>query len=234
MFEGSHACAHPPPRPGGTIQGLRIDHVDGLADPGGYLQALQERPARASTSSSRRSSRRGKGCALGRWRARRATRRSTFSMGFSSNPPPPAACEDLYRTTTGIEGRPDALLRDAKAEILESSFASELEVLVSDLKRLADRDRHTRDYTAFAIRRALVEIIARFPVYRSYPDRRGAGARGPIPDRRDDRRAPSARAPFRMSRSMISSRPRSFPTPPSAGERAIRTSSADSGAASSS
>ena len=59
-------------------------------------------------------------------------------------------------------------MRAREAEILESSFASELEVLVSDLKRLADRDRHTRDYTAFAIRRALVEIIARFPVYRSY------------------------------------------------------------------
>ncbi len=75
---------------------------------------------------------------------------------------------DLFRGISGIEGRPDALLRDVKAEILELSFASELEVLVSDLKRLADHDRHTRDYTAFASRRALVEIIARFPVYRSY------------------------------------------------------------------
>jgi (1->4)-alpha-D-glucan 1-alpha-D-glucosylmutase len=41
-------------------------------------------------------------------------------------------------------------------------------VLVSDLKRIADGDRRTRDYTVFAMRRALAEIIARFPVYRSY------------------------------------------------------------------
>ena len=35
-------CAHPPPHPRGTDSGLRIDHIDGLADPGGYLQALQD------------------------------------------------------------------------------------------------------------------------------------------------------------------------------------------------
>jgi (1->4)-alpha-D-glucan 1-alpha-D-glucosylmutase len=32
-----------------------------------------------------------------------------------------------------------------KGEILETSFASELEVLTSDLKQVADADRRTRD-----------------------------------------------------------------------------------------
>src|SRR5690606_9245749 len=61
-------------------------------------------------------------------------------------------------------------LRAAKTEIVETSFASELEVLVSDVKRIADSDRRTRDFTAIAIRQALSEIIARFPVYRTYMD----------------------------------------------------------------
>jgi (1->4)-alpha-D-glucan 1-alpha-D-glucosylmutase len=44
-------------------------------------------------------------------------------------------------------------------------------------------DRRTRDYTVFAMRRAIVEIVARFPVYRSYPRRR-TGAGRPAPHRR--------------------------------------------------
>jgi (1->4)-alpha-D-glucan 1-alpha-D-glucosylmutase len=40
--------------------------------------------------------------------------------------------------------------------------------LVSDIKSIADASRRTRDYTTFALRRALVEIVAAFPVYRSY------------------------------------------------------------------
>ncbi len=60
------------------------------------------------------------------------------------------------------------LLRNVKGEILETSFASELEVLTSDLKQVADADRRTRDFSVNALRQALSEIIARFPVYRSY------------------------------------------------------------------
>jgi (1->4)-alpha-D-glucan 1-alpha-D-glucosylmutase len=41
-------------------------------------------------------------------------------------------------------------------------------VLVSDVKKIADASRRTRDYTAFALRQALTDIIAAFPVYRSY------------------------------------------------------------------
>src|SRR6185436_18320141 len=81
-----------------------------------------------------------------------------------------AAFEAMYRRSTDVEGRYGALLRAAKTEILESSFASELEVLASDLKRIAEADRRTRDFTVTALRRAAVEIIARFPVYRTYLD----------------------------------------------------------------
>ena len=59
-------------------------------------------------------------------------------------------------------------VRRAKREIIENSFASELEVIVSDLARIAFADRRTRDYTPNAMRRALIEIVERFPVYRSY------------------------------------------------------------------
>src|SRR5690606_25670512 len=79
----------------------------------------------------------------------------------------------IWRDATGIAPGYGTQLRAAKEELVETSFASELESLVSDLKRLADLDWSTRDYTLIALRRALVEIIARLPVYRTYIDDSG-------------------------------------------------------------
>ncbi len=70
----------------GVIEGLRIDHPDGLADPGGYLERLAARGCR-STSGSRRSSTPGSSCATGRSRAPSATSSSTTSRASSSIPP---------------------------------------------------------------------------------------------------------------------------------------------------
>ena len=52
------------------------------------------------------------------------------------------------------------------------SFASELEGLVSDLKRIADADTRTRDYTFNALRRAITEIIAALSGLPDLPRRR--------------------------------------------------------------
>ena len=72
----------------GVVDGLRVDHPDGLADPAGYLSALAAgaggcRP----TSGSRRSSTSASRSGPGRCRARSATRSSTTSPPCSSTPP---------------------------------------------------------------------------------------------------------------------------------------------------
>ena len=148
----------------GRIQGLRIDHIDGLADPEGYARALQAAVGPGFYVVVEKILEPGE--TLRPWpiagttgydvlnlHRRRVRRRASRGRASSAS----------TASATGIEGRYGALLREAKAEILEMSFASELEVLVSDLKRIADADRRTRDYTVYAMRRALVEIIARFP-----------------------------------------------------------------------
>ena len=55
----------------GLVDGLRVDHPDGLADPAGYLERLRERGV--ERSGSRRSSRPGRSCATGRSPGRPAT-----------------------------------------------------------------------------------------------------------------------------------------------------------------
>jgi (1->4)-alpha-D-glucan 1-alpha-D-glucosylmutase len=52
--------------------------------------------------------------------------------------------------------------------ILQVSMASELHALAYLLDRLAQRNRWSRDFTVHTLRHALREVIACFPVYRSY------------------------------------------------------------------
>jgi (1->4)-alpha-D-glucan 1-alpha-D-glucosylmutase len=52
--------------------------------------------------------------------------------------------------------------------VLDASLASELSTLARQLDRLAQKRRRSRDYTLTGLRDALREVIACFPVYRSY------------------------------------------------------------------
>ena len=56
---------------------------------------------------------------------------------------------------------------------MRSSLAAEVEVLATQLDRIAQLDRHTADFTRAAIREAVREVIACFPVYRTYVSHRG-------------------------------------------------------------
>jgi (1->4)-alpha-D-glucan 1-alpha-D-glucosylmutase len=167
IFERSHAAVFRLVREG-RIQGLRIDHIDGLADPEGYARALQAAVGPGFYVAVEKILEPGE--ALRPWPIAGTTGYDVLNLldGVFVDPAAADRFERLYREATGVEGKYGALLRAAKTEILEASFASELEVLTSDLKRLADSDRRTRDYTVYAIRRALIEIVARFPVYRTY------------------------------------------------------------------
>ena len=152
----------------GRIQGLRIDHVDGLADPEGYLKALQAAVGPGFYVVVEKILEPGE--ALRSWPVSGTTGYDVLNLidGVLVEHRNGERFEAIYRAFTGLEGSYFDLLREAKTEILQSSFASELEVLVSDLKRIADGDRRTRDYTVYGMRIALSEIVARFPVYRSY------------------------------------------------------------------
>jgi (1->4)-alpha-D-glucan 1-alpha-D-glucosylmutase len=152
----------------GLIHGLRIDHIDGLADPEGYTRALQEKVGPGFYVVVEKILEPGE--ELRPWPVAGTSGYDVLNIidGVLVNHEAGDAFERLYRDASGLTGSYERLLEGAKVEITEKNFASELEVLVSDIKTIADASRRTRDYTAFALRRALTEIIAAFPVYRSY------------------------------------------------------------------
>jgi len=163
----------------GKVDGLRIDHPDGLYDPAGYFARLQARlapPAEASGAPSRPLWIVAEKIVAGHesvpedWAVHGTTgyRFAAVVNGVLVDPRAKARFERTWRTFTGEALDADEAAYQGRRAILRSALASELTVLASAALRLARADRRTRDYTFNTLRQALAEVIACFPVYRTY------------------------------------------------------------------
>jgi (1->4)-alpha-D-glucan 1-alpha-D-glucosylmutase len=76
--------------------------------------------------------------------------------------------DHIYREFTGDQTTFAGIVYISRKQVLERSFCSELNALTHRLQTLAARTRVGRDFTCSQLRRAVAEIIASFPVYRTY------------------------------------------------------------------
>ncbi len=74
----------------------------------------------------------------------------------------------LYRRLAGVKSDFADIAYESKKLILETAMSSELHVLARRLDRISEQSRYTRDFTLNSLQHALAEVIACFPVYRSY------------------------------------------------------------------
>lgn len=74
----------------------------------------------------------------------------------------------IYERFSGQTRSFDQIAYERKRQILRSTMASELDVLVYELDNLAQKEWWSRDFTRNGLRHALEEMIACFPVYRTY------------------------------------------------------------------
>ncbi|XXT22865.1 malto-oligosyltrehalose synthase [Sorangium sp. So ce429] len=74
----------------------------------------------------------------------------------------------IYERFIGDQLDFETLVYEKKKVILRTALASELNVLTHALNRLTERDRRVRDFTLGSLNEALREVIACFPVYRTY------------------------------------------------------------------
>jgi (1->4)-alpha-D-glucan 1-alpha-D-glucosylmutase len=171
----------------GLIDGVRIDHIDGLADPRGYARKLRRVMARAGLS---RPADAPKGAPYivvekilnGRERLppdwlTDGTTGYDFMDQVSAVLHDPAGAETLALLWANLTGRPDSFEAEelpARRQILADNLASELFATAAALHRIARRRLETRDYTLTGIRRGLAEILVHFPVYRIYAGPAGA------------------------------------------------------------
>jgi (1->4)-alpha-D-glucan 1-alpha-D-glucosylmutase len=79
-----------------------------------------------------------------------------------------SALRDIYAKWLGSPCRYADVLYECKKLILQVSMPSELHVLARRLDRISEQSRYSRDFTLNSLTSALGEIIACFPVYRTY------------------------------------------------------------------
>lgn len=180
----------------GQVSGLRIDHPDGLFDPGAYFQRVQ---ARAGELAAARDAAPGappcdaaplalylvaekilaRGESLpGDWAVHGTTgyEFSAVAGGLFVDPRGARPLTRLWSRFSGGAPELEEIDHRCKHLVMDRALSAELHVLSRELSRIADADLHTRDFTEPTLRKALAEVIACFPVYRTYVSGHGASA----------------------------------------------------------
>jgi (1->4)-alpha-D-glucan 1-alpha-D-glucosylmutase len=155
----------------GTISGLRIDHVDGLADPEKYCADLQTRAGPAGKLDVWVEKILGEGEDLPMWPGVEGTTGYECGNVISRllvNPEGLSQLSSFWPQYSGVSENFPAILRDAKLQVLETLFRSEFAALKATLVRLAAGTYRTRDLSDQQIDIALREVLVGFDVYRTY------------------------------------------------------------------
>ncbi len=167
----------------GTLDGIRLDHVDGLLDPKRYFEDLRAASSRpfylviekilAGHEQLRED-----------WPVEGTTGYDFTNLVLAAMIDPSAeqSFTDTYRGFTGLSTPFEQIVRDCKIRIMENEMASELNVLGRDAGRIARQNPMTADFTRNILQRAIKQTVAHFPVYRTYIDMEGTQEAA---DRRD-------------------------------------------------
>jgi (1->4)-alpha-D-glucan 1-alpha-D-glucosylmutase len=162
----------------GLVSGVRIDHIDGLARPKEYLEALQSLAAQASGSQGGPKEVYvvvekilGGGELLrsdwpihGTTGYEFANDATTLQVDATNEP----AITDCYDRFIGFHLNIREVVYRSKRLVMQVAMASEINVLGHLLNRLSESNRWYRDFTINALTTAIREVIACFPVYRTY------------------------------------------------------------------
>jgi malto-oligosyltrehalose synthase len=163
----------------GMIDGVRVDHVDGLADPGTYCRTLRRRLEELTL---RRPSSAPNGPPyivvekiLLRGEELSAAWQTDGTSGYDFMNEVSAVqhevagqgpLDDLWQTVSGRSADFAVEEEAARREVLSRSFSAQLEACTSSFHRLARA--MGEEATRASVRRGLIELLAHFPVYRTY------------------------------------------------------------------
>lgn len=170
----------------GCITGLRIDHPDGLFDPVPYFADLQSAcrrflPASAALNLGADTTEPSSYLVVEKILVRDERLRTDWTVHGTTgyeflnqvnsifiDPAAERYFHALYARLTGQLFPFGDIAYQSKRLILDGTMSSELHVLARRLDRISEQHRWSRDFTLFSLQEALAEVIACFPVYRTY------------------------------------------------------------------
>ncbi|MFD2025076.1 malto-oligosyltrehalose synthase [Promicromonospora aerolata] len=152
----------------GVIDGFRIDHPDGLADPRGYLRRLHEATGGAWVAAEKILE---EDEALPNdWPVAGTTGYDTawrlHALQVDADGAAPLAA--LMHEVTGEQTTLDEVVEQAKRQIVETSLHAEIHLLTTMLADICHEDVRLRDHTFRSLQDCVVELVVAFGRYRAY------------------------------------------------------------------
>ena len=185
VFEATHATVFRLYAEG-LIDGVRIDHVDGLASPRDYCRKLRRRldaltPARSPELQTEPAIIWVEKIIAPHERlASDWLTDGTTGYDFMNevgavlhDPAGETPITELWTELTGRPARFEDEAHAARRQILRDNLSSELFATATAVHRIARRELSTRDYTLTAVRQTLIELLVYFRVYRIYAGQAG-------------------------------------------------------------
>ena len=160
----------------GIATGLRVDHIDGLFDPGEYVARLRSLVAAAPKREGDPDfpiwveKILGAGEPLQPWPIAGTTGYDFLAIagGLFVDPAGAAQMTSTYDEFVGTKRQYADIAFDARRLVAGRLFAGEVNVMSMQLHRLARRHRLHRDTTLESLRQALIALLAAMPTYRTY------------------------------------------------------------------
>ena len=178
VFQATHAMALEFAARG-WVDGLRIDHPDGLMDPGAYFDRLQSGYAARLDASggapaplyvvAEKITAPGEDVPVS-WAIHGTTgyRFANVANGVLVDTRGGEALEAIWREFIGQAQDFEEVVYQSRHAVATTTLASDLETLANALHRIAKADRRTRDHTLNSLREVIAAVAAAMPVYRSY------------------------------------------------------------------
>jgi (1->4)-alpha-D-glucan 1-alpha-D-glucosylmutase len=165
----------------GVLDGVRIDHVDGLAYPGAYCRKLRQRFRALQPQRPGNKAQAPAYLIVEKILSREETLPAEWETDGTTGydfmdeisalqhaAPGEQALNALWVRASHRSASFPAEELLARGQILQRSFAAQHEALVQAFDAVARSDLRTRDIASGALRRCLAEILGHFPVYRTY------------------------------------------------------------------
>jgi len=152
----------------GQLDGVRVDHPDGLRNPAQYFDRLHEAAPEAWVVAE-------KILQPGEeipdsWKIAGTTGYDFLNVagGLFVDPRAEAPLNEAYRQFTGETVDFSAVSLEKKLVVLRDILGSDLNRLTALLVQICEEHRDYRDYTRHELHEAIREVIAHFSVYRTY------------------------------------------------------------------
>ncbi|MEM9088924.1 MAG: malto-oligosyltrehalose synthase [Cyanobacteria bacterium P01_F01_bin.53] len=159
------------------INGLRIDHIDGLYDPLGYLRRLSEKTNGVYTVIEKILEMDER--LPNHWPMQGTSGYEflNYVNGIFYQQQNQKHFTRFYKQFSGLRDGYEKLFLEKKLLIAETNLVGDIDNLARFLKKVASQYRYGRDLTANGLKEAIKEVLVSFPIYCTYINQRGGSER---------------------------------------------------------